>query len=308
MKYFNCLVIALFVFVNTTSCKLDSKKQNAVNDEQELITDNIIDVTAKDFTFTVADSIPSGWSTFRMKNTGMMEHFFFLTKLPDSIKFEDYINGVGKAFGMAWNAYKNGDVDKGGAYGILGENLPDWYANAKAMGGIGIISGGQTGITTLKLEPGNYVMECYIKTAEGQFHSELGMINPITVIDESTKMLAPKANVDITLNNESMEVTGNLIRGNNTIAVHFNEHPEVGLGNDIHLIKTDKNIDFEAVTQWMDWLNIGGMTSPGPAIFLGGAHEMPVGFTAFFQCELEPGEYALVAETPIGRIKKLSVE
>lgn len=69
-----------------------------------------------------------------MKNTGIMEHFFFMTKLPDSITFDDYVSGVVAAFGKSWNAYKNGDVDKAGAYVILGSNLPVWYANATLMG------------------------------------------------------------------------------------------------------------------------------------------------------------------------------
>ena len=62
------------------------------------------------------------------------------------------------------------------------------------------------------------------------------------------------------------------------------------------------------VTFWMDWLNIGGLTSPGPAVFLGGAHEMPVGYIAYFNCNLEAGDYAFVAETPIGRIKTFTVK
>jgi len=301
------IVLAIFSsFFN--SCKSDKKTNQKEEGIIEVNTDNVIEVIAKDFTFTVDSIIPSGWSTFRMKNTGMMEHFFFMTKLPDSITFNDYITGVGAAFGKTWNAYKNSEVDKNGAYGILGANLPAWYANAKGMGGIGMISGGQTGITTLKLIPGNYVMECYIKTDNGQFHSELGMINPITVSKEVTQMEPPKANIDITLTNDSMEVTGNIVAGENNFAVHFNEHPSVGLGNDIHLIKVDKNTNMDRVNFWMDWLNIGGLTPPAPAVFLGGTHEMPIGYTAYFNCNLEPGNYAFVAETPIGRVKTFTIE
>ena len=305
MNYFGCVVIISTICI---SCKSDNKNQTTEPILSETQVDNIIEVTAKDFTFTVQDSIPSGWSTFKMKNNGMMEHFFFLTKLPDTIVFNDYVNGVGAAFGKSWVAYKDGEVDKAGAYGILGANLPDWYPNAVSMGGIGLISGGQTGITTLKLTPGNYVMECYIKTENGQFHSELGMINPITVTEEVTTMEAPEANAEIVLTNEAMEVKGALRSGENRISVKFNEHPEIGLGNDIHLIKVTDSTKMENVTQWMDWLEISGLTSPGPATFLGGAHEMPVGYTAYFSCNLEPGTYAFVAETPIGRYQLVTVD
>jgi len=307
MKILKNIALLAIVITVFASCKSDKKTQS-IEVETDSVTENIIEVIAKDFTFTVDSVIPSGWSTFRMKNIGVMEHFFFMTKLPDSITFDDYVSGVGAAFGKSWNAYKNGEVDKTGAYGILGANLPAWYANAKAMGGIGMVSGGQTGITTMWLDSGNYVMECYIKAANGQFHSELGMINPITVAYEATQMSPPNANVKITLTNETMELKGDLQVGDNIIAVHFNEHPAVGLGNDIHLIKVDANTNMDDVTFWMDWLNIGGLTSPGPAVFLGGAHEMPVGFTAYFNCNLESGDYAFVAETPIGRIKTFTIK
>lgn len=134
------------------------------------------------------------------------------------------------------------------------------------------------------------------------------MINPITVSEESTQMKPPKATVDVFLMNESIEVKGDIVSGGNIIAVHFKEHPEIGLGNDIHLISVDENTNMDDVIFWMDWLNIGGLTSPGPTTFLGGAHEMPVGYTAYFKCNLKSGEYAFVAETPIGRFEKFTVK
>jgi len=176
------------------------------------------------------------------------------------------------------------------------------------MGGTGIISGGLTTQTTIKLIPGNYVMECYIKASNGQFHSTLGMINPLTVTKEATTMLPPKANFEITLLNSDMKMSGNVKSGKNIIAVNFKEHPELGLGNDIHLIKVDENTDLKKVSQWMDWMKVGGLQPPASAVFLGGAQEMPVGYTSYFTCDLTPGNYAFVAETPLGRYKTFTVK
>jgi hypothetical protein len=39
---------------------------------------NLVEVTAKDYYFHMQDSIPSGWTTFRLKNEGHATHFFFL--------------------------------------------------------------------------------------------------------------------------------------------------------------------------------------------------------------------------------------
>lgn len=134
------------------------------------------------------------------------------------------------------------------------------------------------------------------------------MINPITVSDEVTKMESPKANVNIGLANDDLIVSGDFVVGPNIIAVNFKEHPEVGLGNDIHLIKVNENTKIEDVSLWMDWLEIGGLTSHALAIFIGGTQEMPVGYTSYIMCDLEAGDYALVAETPLGRFKTFSVK
>jgi len=301
------MAVLVLLIIVITSCKTNNKEQPTEINQIETITDNFIDVVAKDFTFTVADTIPSGWSTFRMKNTGKMDHFFLLTKLPDSLTIDDYLRDVAGAFGVAWNAIKE-NKSKEEAFGLLGENLPKWYVNAKAMGGTGLISGGEVAINTLKLESGYYVMECYVKTENGQFHTELGMINPLIVSEEVTKNEPPEPNVQITLANNSLKVDGNITSGSNVFSVYFKEQTDFGLGNDIHIVKVSDSTNLEEISHWMDWSNIKGLVSPGPGVFIGGSQEMPVGFTAYFRCNLEPGEYAFIAETPIGRFEKFTVK
>ena len=160
---------------------------------------NVVDVTAKDYSFHSKDTIPSGWTTFRFKNEGHAHHFFFLTLLPENADFHSYINELGPAFGVTWDSLKNG-MDKVQAGALLGSLIPDWYANAKTMGGAGIIAPGKTEETTIKLVPGNYVMECYVKTEDGIFHSGLGMIKPIFVTEENSGMKEPTdANYDVTV-------------------------------------------------------------------------------------------------------------
>ena len=230
-----------------------------------------------------------------------------LTKLPDSLTIDDYLRDVAAAFGVAWEALK-ANKPKDEAFGLLGANLPEWYGSAKTMGGTGLISGGETAINTLKLEPGYYVMECYVKTANGQFHTELGMINPLIVSEEVTKNEPPESNVQITLTNDSLKVAGYAKDGQNVFSVYFKEQQPFGLGNDIHIVKVSDSTNLEEVAQWMDWSNLNGLVSPGPGIFVGGTQEMPVGYTAYFKCDLMPGDYAFIAEAPIGRFKTFTVK
>ncbi len=303
LKFMTVLVMIVFV---AHSCKSDKKEQLKVEDTVSTVSYNFIEVIAKDFTFTVDDTISSGWSTFRMKNTGMMDHFFLLTKLPDSLTIDDYLRDVAGAFGVTWEAIK-ANKPKDEAFGLLGQHLPEWYASAKAMGGAGLISGGETAINTLKLEPGYYVMECYVKTENGQFHTELGMINPLIVSEEVANNEPPESNVQITLSNDSLQVDGYAKLGLNVFSVYFKDQSAFGLGNDIHIVKVNDSTNLEEVSQWMDWSNLKGLVSPGPGIFVGGTQEMPTGYTSYFKCNLEPGKYAFIAETPVGRFKTFTV-
>ena len=255
-----------------------------------------VEVVAQDFKFLVADEIPSGWNTFKFINAGHAEHFFLLNKLPEDIDFQAYRNEVVIPFEIVFDSLKAG-VSKADAGAMLGSMIPAWYfEDVKAMGGPGIVSAGGTAQTTIELAPGNYVMECYIKE-KGVFHTSLGMISPIKVTHESNGATQPHANLEITLTNYNMDIKGKVKAGENTVAVHFKEHPEIGLGNDVQLIRVEENTNMDEVIYWLDWMNIEGMQSPAPVEFLGGTQEMPVGYTVYFTVDLAPGSYAWIAET-----------
>lgn len=273
-------------------------------------TANIVDVVARDYYFIVSDSIPSGWTTFRLKNEGQCDHFMFLTLLPDSIPFERYGKDIGAPFLVAWDSLQAG-MDKANAGALLGSLLPKWYAGAKYMGGTGLIAPGKTVQTTLKLEPGTYVMECYMKTEEGKFHGELGMVRPLTVSENVSEMTEPDdADIDLTLSNSKIESKGKLSSGRHRVAVHFKEQPQYGLGNDVHLVRLKKDNDINKIMEWMDWMNVDGLRAPAPAEFLGGTQEMPVGYTSYFTMDLEPGKYAFISESSADRnmVKEFTVE
>ncbi len=292
MKLFTCTILS-FVILIFYSCVSSSPK-------------NIVEVTAHNYRFEAPDSILSGWTTFQLKNMDDCEHFIFLSLLPDSISFETYREQVVGAFEIVFDSLKNGTT-KAEAGAMLGKMIPSWYfTSVKQMGGTGIISPGKTATTTVKLVPGNYVMECYVKK-NGIFHSSMGMLRPITIRKDSSEAEPPEANMDITLTNDTIETKGEIKTGRNTVAVHFKEHPKIGLGNDIHLVKTG-NTNIDTVVQWMDWMNIKGLESPAPVEFLGGTQEMPVGYTSYFTADLEPGDYALVTETSPVKYKIFTVK
>jgi hypothetical protein len=271
---------------------------------------NVVEMTAVDYAFVGPAEIPSGWTTFRLKNEGMEHHFLLLNRLPDDKTFEEYVAEVAVPFDSVWHELRSGAIDKPEAGAMLGRLLPAWYGSVAQMGGPGLVAAGGVAETTVMLEPGNYVMECYVKTPDGEFHASLGMARPLTVTSESSEALPPEASLDITLSNYELAIEGDVTAGQHTVAVHFREHPELGLGNDVHVVWLEGETDLSEVVSWMDWMNVSGLREPAPADFVGGAHEMPVGYTAYFTVDLAPGRYAWIAESAAdkGMVKEFRIE
>lgn len=162
----------------------------------------------------------------------------------------------------------------------------------------------------MKLDPGTYVMECYVKAPDGTFHASLGMARSILVRREPSRGSPPTADVDVTLSNDEIAGPEAVTPGEHTVAVHYQEHPQGGLGNDLHLVRLGQETSLEEIASWMDWMEVGGLRAPAPAEFLGGAQEMPVGYTAYFTVDVEPGRYAWISESPAegGMVRVVTVE
>ncbi len=259
----------------------------------------VVDVIGREMVFEAPDEIPSGWITFQFKNEGRQTHFMLLDRLPEGRTFEDYIEAV-PAFDEVWYALRDGELNKEQAGQELGRLLPEWWLTGlKQIGGPGLVSPGGSVRTTVKLDPGTYVMECYVKSPEGEFHGSMGMVRLLTVTELSSGASPPEADVKLTLSNAGIDVEGEMTPGTHTIAVLFAEHPEFPPGNDVHLIRIEPDTDMDKLVEWMDWMNVDGMRAPAPARFLGGAQEMPVGNTAYFTVAVEPGVYAWISEPTV---------
>lgn len=258
----------------------------------------VVEVTAVDYAFRAPDEVPSGWTTFRMRNDGEEHHFLILHRLPEGRTFDEYVTEIGEPFNQVWYPLRSGEIGKAEAGERLGELIPAWFWSAKQMGGPGIVAPGGTSQATVKLEPGNYVMECYMKTPEGEFHAMEGMARPLIVTEASNGASPPAADVEMTLTTDGFVVRDELPPGRHTVAVHFAEQPEAGFGNDVHVARLDGVADATELVPWMDWMNVNGLENPAPTPFVGGTQEMPEGYTAYFTVNLEPGRYAWISESP----------
>lgn len=49
-----------------------------------------------------------------------------------------------------------------------------------------MLSARKTSVTAVKLEPGYYLIECYVKMSHGEFHSAMGMMDEFVVSDHAS--------------------------------------------------------------------------------------------------------------------------
>lgn len=257
----------------------------------------VVEVTARDFAFEAPDEIPSGWTTVRMRNAGAQEHFLYLYRLPDEVSFERYRQEVLVAFDSVWNEYAAGNLDRSGAEAGLGAALPGWFfTQLTPSGGPALTEPGATSQATVRLDPGTYVMECYVKTPDGRWHTMLGMARRLVVTADSTGAAPPEADAELTLSNYEITTSGELTAGEHTIAVHVEENPEGFMMHDVNLIRLDEDASVDEVVAWMDWLDLDQFRAPAPGYSLGGVEHMVAGRTGYMTVELTPGDYVWVSE------------
>lgn len=252
-----------------------------------------------------ADEIDSGWTTFRFRNASPDDHFVLLMRLPedegqyeDPVTFETWHSQVTVPFQETMYNIVDPEVEGDEAFAPFA-NLPDWFGDVVSKGGPGFTAPGRTVETTVHLEPGHYIVECYVKDENEDFHSYRGMLEQLTVRETASEAPEPRADVEIRLSSDGIETDGPPAPGSHTVAVHFEDQTtyEHMLGHDVHLVRLN-GTDIETVARWMNWMVPGELVSPAPGTFLGGTQTMAAGRTAYFTVDLEPGEYAWISEVP----------
>ena len=276
------------------------------------------------FDFSTTE-ISAGWTTITFDNQTDHTHIAYLGKLPQAaIEAADedganlldyYVEHVTRPFQWFMDSLdpaKEPDPDDlSDKYTNLDEEVifPGWFMNLLPSGGAGFISGHMTSRTSVELEPGKYIVECYVKNDESEFHSYLGMIDLLTVT-EGRAGTEPEATLDLSLSTDGIDVAEKVRPGRQTVAVHVEDQQiyEHLLGHDVHLVRLDHRTTLDDVNGWMNWMTPDGLVSDGtePGTFLGGVQtivtpgllEGTETKTAYFDVDLNPGAYAWISEVP----------
>ncbi|TBN06712.1 hypothetical protein EYD45_02175 [Hyunsoonleella flava] len=298
--------ICLLLFCMLFNCKNENGRKTNIEPVTETPS-NVIDIVTRSMEFQTIDTITSGWNTFKYQNLSNETHFFLMDKYPEGKTVENTLTDVAPVFEEGMDLINEGKSEEG--FAAFGK-LPEWFGEIVFSGGSGLIGPKKTAITTINLEPGYYIMECYVKMPKGKFHTSMGMAKPIIVTQENSGNTPPEATINITVSNgEGITYDKPITMGKQVFSVFYKEQKqhENFMQHDINLVRLEASASEEALEKWMDWSHPKGLITPVPegVTFLGGVNDMPAGRTGYFYADLKPGKYALISEVPNTKSKGL---
>ena len=311
---FRSLLFISLMLVLISGCKTEPKEKQDPEAVAEVEKRPVVEVVTKSMEFYAPDTIHSGWNTFVYKNQSTEPHFILFDKYPEGKRMSDALKEVIPPFDEGMELIMQGKGDQ--AMEAFGK-IPEWYSGVIQTGGTGMIASGGTATSTVNLEPGYYVVECYVKMPDGRFHASMGMMKELIVEEKDSGLETPKANINVSIaSTDGITFTGMPTPGGNVFLVEFKDQVvhEHFMGHDVNLVRLEPGTDLNALEAWMNWSVPEGLMSatlPQGVTFLGGANDAPGGTVQYFEADLIPGTYALIAEVPNpgekGMLKTFSV-
>ena len=286
MKNVLIFVISVFIIGCSGSTKSDQKIEKKIEPTVVKIYSNTMDIV-------MPDTLKAGLNHLIYENNSSMTHFLLFNKVPEIVNLNNYHEELTLPFQELMDAITQNREPNA--------TFPEWLGEMINMGGVGLLSPGQTAESYVNLTTGNYIVECYIKS-NGIFHSTSGMLKQITVISNNQKQINPAASVTIHVDSLGLSVDGNIPEhgGNVTFKITYGNTKLYSnfTRPDVHLVKITESASVDKLEDYMDWTNPLGMDVLAPVVFLGGAQEMPKGNTAYFRQNLSTGKYILIGEVP----------
>lgn len=258
------------------------------NVDESATDSSAINLIMQDFAFAMVDSIKSGWVTFRMDNRGEELHEFFMHRLPDDISFEEMHAQVVMPMDSLQRLLLEGEIDSSQHQKAVQQAYPQWISNLRPYGGGGHISPGKMAETTMKLDPGNYVMTCFINSPNGRRHLFQGMIKPVVVKEDSSNSAIPEPDVEVTNAGSDITMNGSFGTGKQTMALQVQESSEEDSVSysTAFLIRLNESTDIEDLDNYFQ--------KPHQFEVLGGTLGVPSGQKSFVSAELNPGNYVWI--------------
>jgi uncharacterized cupredoxin-like copper-binding protein len=228
----------------------------------------VVTVKAYDYRFEAPARVPAGTITFRMENDGKELHHLWIVKLTGKKTPDDFTKAM-KSWGSALK-------------------MPDWAID---VGGPNSASPGMTAEGTMTLDPGTYMLVCWVPSPDGMLHVMKGMVKPLTITARPAGQVdaEPASDITMTLDDYTFELSKPITPGRHVIRVE-NRAPQT------HEVVIARLNPGQTAAQALVWIN-AGQAGPGPTV-LGGASGIAKGRHMFITMDFPAGHYALFCFIP----------
>ena len=303
------LLTFCFLLLTLFACKTkekDTKEEKTTREKKPLEFGEVL-ISTQSMEFFVADTLYSGWNTLIYENKSPEVHFVMMDLYPEGITIENTKAELLPPFDDGMRLIMENKMDS--AMVAFG-NIPKWFQQVKFLGGTGLVSPQHTAKSTVYLEPGRYIMECYVKMFNGEWHTSHGMLKEIFVSNQTTELTPPPPTTIIDISStDGLILKDSVTSGNQIFQTNFIDQKvyENFVGHDINLVRCDNTASLDSLIQWMNWMDPKGLITPAPKgfTFLGGMNNLPAGSKGFFEANLVPGNYVLISEVPAADEKNL---
>jgi len=226
----------------------------------------VVTVHAKDYSFAAPKTVKSGINTFRLVNDGKEMHHLQIIKLDKGKTMAD----------LSAALKKQGPP-------------PTWM---KQVGGPNPAIPGATVEATLALEPGSYVMVCWVPSPGSPTpHAMKGMMGEFTVTPDASGASEAKADATVHLNDYGFTIDKPLVAGHRVLKV-------VNDAKQDHEVILVELAPGKTATDVGNWVEKDMMKGPPPGKPIGGMAGIANGRTGTFPIDLKPGKYGLICFMP----------
>jgi uncharacterized cupredoxin-like copper-binding protein len=229
-------------------------------------TASVVTVHARDFSYVAPKTVKSGINTFRLVNDGKEMHHLSIIKLDKGKTMTD-LAAVMKNPGPP----------------------PTWIKN---VGGPNAAVPGATVEATLALDPGAYVMMCFIPSpGDAMPHAMKGMMAGFTVTAEASGGADLATDATVHLTDYSFTLDKPLAAGHRVLKV-------VNDAQQPHELVMVQLAPGKTIADLGNWVDKDMMKGPPPGRPVGGMSGMDNGRSGSFPVDLKPGKYGLICFVP----------
>ena len=235
---------------------------------------NVVTIVATDFAFALPDTLPPGLTTLRLANAGAEPHHAVLVKLAEGKTLADF------------------------QAAMMSPTTPEWMS---FPGSPAAIMPNDTSNATTQLEPGQYVLVCFVSSPDGAPHVAKGMVRPFVVAGAAPVAAAaePQSDVTVTLSDYGFAFSTPLTAGTHTLRVE-------NAGPQLHEVAFERLAEGKTFADYVAWEK--NPQGPPPATPVGGLIGPMKGAHAFTTVTLTPGKYLVLCHVPDEKDQKSHIE